>query len=346
VLRKKIFGEEKDAQRRADALTAQVNNSGTVTSIRINGASNERADVEITLPAAAALDASLQRGDLSVTGRNGAVTAQSHHGDYRISDVTGNVTLRGDHGDCSLNNVHGDVQLSGNFDDVTLGIVTGRLGLDGDFTGDTNIHQIDGAVHFHTSRTDVQAARILDQLTLDNGELHAVSAAGPFTVRTHAYDIELNNVSGDINVINSDGNVDITPANPLGNIQVANKSGSIKLTLPSASNYQVSATSHDGDIQNEFGLSNSSNGDRNVTTGAIGSGSLHIALTSDDGDISIRKADSAVTIPATGVNPTTTAPADGTSRKLSSHPEVPPVPKVPRAPRAPAAPANPAIEMQ
>jgi DUF4097 and DUF4098 domain-containing protein YvlB len=349
VLRKKIFGEEKDAQRRADALTAQVSSSGTVTSIRLNGASNERADVEITLPASTALDVNLQRGDLAVNGRSGPVVAQSHHGDYRISDVTGNVTLRGDHGDCSLNNVHGDVQLSGNFDDVTLGVVTGRLGLDGEFTGDTNIHQIDGPMHFHTSRTDIQAARILDQLTLDNGDLHAVSAAGPFTVRTHAYDIELSNISGDINVINSDGSVDITPANPLGNIQVGNKSGSIKLTLPATGSFQVAATSHDGDIQNEFGLTNTSNGDRNVTTGMIGSGSLHVALTSDDGDISIRKADSAVTIPASGVNSTTTAPPDGTTRKLSSHPEVPQVPqvpKVPRVPRVPAAPANPAIEMQ
>jgi DUF4097 and DUF4098 domain-containing protein YvlB len=343
VLRKKIYGEEKGAEKRADAMVPEITSSGTVTTIRLTGASNERGDLEITLPAAAALDANVQHGDLSVTGRTGTVSAQSHHGDYRISDITGNVNLRGDHGDCSLNNVHGDVQLSGNFDDVTLGNVIGRVGMDGDFTGDTNIHQIDGAVHFHTSRTDLQAARILDQLTMDNGDLHVVSAAGPFQVRTHAYDIELTNVSGDISVVNSDGSVDITPANPLGNIQVDNRSGSTKLILPANGGFQISATAHNGDIQNEFGLSNTSTGDRNQTSGSIGNGALHVTVSSENGDISIHKAEATVTIPASGVNAVTTAPPDGTGRKLSSRPEAP---KAPKAPRAPAAPAAPAIEMQ
>ena len=347
TMRKKIFGETGDANRRNNQLTTQILNSGTVTTIRVADVGGARAELDITLPAAAAIDANLKRGDLTVSGRTGALTAQSNHGDYQISDVTGNITLRGDHGDATVNNVRGDVQLHGNFDDVTLGNINGRLDLDGEFTGDANIHQIDGAFHFHTSRTDLQAARILDQLTLGDGNLHVVSAAGPFQLRTHDYSVELINVSGDINVSNSNDNVDITPANPLGNIHVDNRSGSSKVTLPANAGFVISATAHDGDIQNEFGLANTSTGDRNSTTGTIpGAGSYHVTLTSENGDIAIRKTESATTIPPAGVNPTTTlSPAP----KLSSHPSVPKVPKVPpvpRVPRVPAAPASPAVEMQ
>jgi DUF4097 and DUF4098 domain-containing protein YvlB len=320
---KKVYGgDESKSQREADAFAPVITNSGTVTTIRLTAkGDNMRGNMEIVLPATAVLNVLVQHGDLTVAGQQAAVSADTHHGDLRFTDLTGNLTAKVDHGDVTLSDVHGDVTMNGNFGDINVSSVTGRLTLNGDFPGDLNLRSIDGPLHFHSSRTDLDVARIVDQLTIDSGDLHGSNLAGPFRLKTRDFNVDLNNVSGDVNISNSDGDVDVVAARPLGSIQIDNRSSGIRLTLPQDAGFQLDAETN-GDISNDFGIGTTTNGDHKSARGTFGNGALKVNLTSNENDISIRRASDATMVPAVPVPPSPLP----VPRKLTAKPVPPKAP--------------------
>jgi DUF4097 and DUF4098 domain-containing protein YvlB len=204
--------------------------------------------------------------------------------------------------------------------------------MSGDFPGDINLRNIEGPLHFHSSRTDLDVARIGDQLTIDSGHMNGSNLAGPFRLKTRDYDVDLSNVSGDVNISNSDNDVDVLAARPLGNIQIDNHSAGIRVTLPQDAGFQVDAQTN-GEISNDFGIGTVTSGDHKTVRGTVGNGSVKVTLSSNENDISIRRGSDAVTVlPTPPVPPGPPAP--------------PPVPrKVTANPVAPKAPASPAPEI-
>ena len=259
----------------------------------------------------------------------------------RFTDIDGALTVHGDHGDTNISSVKGDVSLNGSFGDLNVNAVTGRLSMDGDFAGDLNLRTVDGAFHFHSPRTDMEAARIVDQLTMGDGDLHASYVAGPFRLKTRDFDVDLSNVSGDISVSNSNGSVEITAARPLGSIQVDNHSASVRITLPQDAGFQLDAQANNGEISNDFGVGNTSSGDKNITRGTVGNGALKVTVNSNEGDISIHRTPEAATVPPPGVALPPEAAAS--SEDMESHRAggVPKPPKPPKSPRGPKSPAGP-----
>lgn len=342
VLHKKVYEDnEGKASKMGEDFAPAFTSSGKVSTLTLLGNDHIRANMEITLPATVPVDVSLQHGDLTVTGRQAAVAAETHHSDMRFTDITGSLNVRADHGDVNISAIKGDIALTGHFDDLTINAVTGRLGMDGDFPGDINLRTIDGPLHFHSPRTDMDAARIVDQLTMDSGDLHGSYIAGPFRLKTSDFDVDLSNVSGDISVTNSKGSVEITAARPLGSIQVDNSAESVRITLPQDAGFQLDAQANNGEISNDFGIGNTSSGDKNITRGTVGNGALKVTVNSNEGDISIHRTSEAATVPPPGVAlPAGAASAeDSEQHKLTTGPKPPKPPKAPRSPGAPGAPA-------
>ena len=342
VLHKKVYEVDNNkANKLSEGFDPFFTTSGSVATLRLGANNDIRANMEITVPASIPVSVDMQHGDLTITGRQGNVTALTHHSDMRFTDVTGNLNVHGDHGDVNISTVHGDVLMNGTFGDLVVSGITGHLAMDGDFPGDINLRTIDGPFHFHSSRTDMDAARIVDQLTMDDGDLHASYIAGPFRLKTRDFDVDLSNVSGDVNVTNSKGSVEITAARPLGSIVVDNHQGSVRVTLPQDAGFQLDAEANNGEVSNDFGVGNTSSGDRNVTRGTVGNGALKVSLNSNEGDISIHRTSDAATLPPPG----TALPAGSQSSDTNPGPHkfsVPRIPKVPSPPKVPAIPSAPA----
>jgi DUF4097 and DUF4098 domain-containing protein YvlB len=244
-----------------------------------------------------------------------------------------------------VSSVKGDVSLNGSFGDLTVNAVTGRLNMDGDFDGDINLRTVDGAFRFHSPRTDMEAARIVDQLTIGDGDLHGSYIAGPFRLKTRDFDVDLSNVSGDISVTNSNGSVEITAAKPLGSIQVDNRSASVRITLPQDAGFQLDAEANNGDISNDFGIGNTSSGDKNITRGTVGNGALKVTVNSNEGDISIHRTSEAATVPPPGVALPAGAAAASEGQQEHRLSNGPRPPRPPKPPKSPAAPGGPGPEI-
>ena len=85
---------------------------------------------------------------------------------FKADNLGGSLRVHMGKGDFSAHSIAGDLTLQGRMDDVSISDVQGVAGLEGDFFGDTNAAHITGAVHFHSSRTDVQLVRRLPMLYL------------------------------------------------------------------------------------------------------------------------------------------------------------------------------------
>jgi DUF4097 and DUF4098 domain-containing protein YvlB len=148
---------------------------------------------------------------------------------------------------------------------------------------------ITGPIHVHTSVTELDVASLPGDLTLNSDELRATQAKGDVRVVTHAKDVDLNQVYGDAYVDDSRGEISIEPAGAY-NIDARNRKGDVEVTLPPDASGTVNGHTQNGDIVSDYPLQIS--GDQSKTvSGVIGGGKAKITLSSEVGDLRIRKGD-------------------------------------------------------
>ena len=92
----------------------------------------------------------------------------------------------------SAHNIDGGISIQGHAQDVTLSDITGPVAITGEFFGTTHLEHINGTVHFHTSRTDFQLARLDGQAEISpDMNLSADQAMGPVVLTTRDRNITL-----------------------------------------------------------------------------------------------------------------------------------------------------------
>ena len=139
--------------------------------------------------------------------------------------------------------------------------------------------------------------------------------------------VDLTQIYGDTYVEDRDGNISIEPAGPYS-VDARNNSGKgdLELTLPPNASAAVSAFTHNGDIFSDYPTP-TVEGESKKIAFTVGSGGAKINLSTDVGDVRIKKGSGFAAAPS-----------------VSSNPPKPPVP--PNAPRlkAPKAPAEPVTQ--
>jgi hypothetical protein len=84
-------------------------------------------------------------------------------------------------------------------------------------------------IHFHTSRTDFQLARLDGEVEISpDSDLSADQALGPVVLTTRNRNITLDRIAGDVSVTNRNGSVDLTAAPAIGNINIEDRNGSVR----------------------------------------------------------------------------------------------------------------------
>lgn len=282
-----------EAEGKLNNLQPAVTTSGTITTLRLNTDDSISADLIVAIPADAALDVHSQYGDITISARKAAVTIDSSHGDVQLDDISAPVRTSMRHGDFSAHNMQDSVSLSGRINDVTLSDVKGNVTLDGDFFGDLHMEHLAAPVHFHSSRTDMEFARVDGSVSLDSGDLTAEHATGPVTISTRAKDVDLTGITGDAHLRNSDGSISLTALNPLGNIDIENHNGSVTVNVPADAKFSVEATAIDGEVHTDFNLTTENGNAHSIASGSVNGGGPMLHLTAEKGDIELHKTDSA-----------------------------------------------------
>ncbi len=284
---------DSDADAKAQRLTPSTNSDGSELSITMPAMEGASDDLVIQVPANAQVSVTANHGDIHVASIKAPVFVTANHGDIELSAITGQATahINNSGSSISAHDIGGGVTIQGRAQDVTLANITGPLAMSGDFFGTTHLEHINGAIHFHTSRTDVQFVRLDGESEISGSGISADQILGPVVLSTSNRDVTLDRVAGDIAVTNKNGTIDLTAAPTIGNITLANHNGAIKTTLPEHASFAVQATTSDGDTSTDFSLSTNENGDHKTITGMVGAGGPMLRITTTNGDISIHKGD-------------------------------------------------------
>jgi len=301
---------DRDARRNLDALTPKLVVNGKNVTLRASDANDGRADLTIEIPNGALPMITAGHGDVTVEGLGSSVHVAAERGDVKIDNIAGAVRVHMGKGDFSAHALSADLTLEGRLDDVSISGVQGKVALDGDFFGSTDIAHVAAAVHFHSSRTDVEVASIPGDLSIDSGDLQLNNAAGPARVATSAKDVECTGIAGDLRVEDGDGDISVGAVAPVGALQIHNRNGAINLTVPQGAGFQLQATARNGNIDSKLNLPVASAGEGQSVAGQVGAGGPRIELVADHGDIEIRDMEAVV-------------------------PPVPPVPPLPPLPPVP-----------
>jgi DUF4097 and DUF4098 domain-containing protein YvlB len=277
-----------DAQKIFDAEAARLTVSGSAVLVKSESNSSGRLNLTITVPKSAHLSINSEKGDVTAAGLGTGLNVAAR-GEVHLSAIAGSVQAHfsdGNH-DFSAHDVQGDLNVEGDLNDVTFSEIKGKITQNGGIVGDVHIENVSGAIHLHTTVTDLEVAELPGDLTLSSDELRVSEARGPVRVVTHSKDVDLSQVSGDIYVEDRDGRIAIEPAGNY-NVEAKNGKGDVEVTLPPNASATVNARTHNGEIETDFSLPISGQESKSVS-GKIGSGSSRIVLSADNGDVRIKQ---------------------------------------------------------
>jgi len=296
---------DSDAKKIFDSEAPRLTVNGSAVVIKTNNNDHGRVNLTISIPKSAHVTVNSAWGDVTAAGL-GAGLDVTARGDIHVSSIVGSVQthfVNGRHDAYSAHDVQGDLTMDGDVNDVTLSEIKGRIAQNGEILGDVHIESVSGPVHLHTSVTELEIASLPGDMTLNSDDLHITEAKGPVRVTTHSKDVDVSRVYGDTTIENRNGSITIEPAGAYA-IDASNNKGDVEITLPPNAAGVVDGTTHNGDIVTEFGLAVS--GDENKTvSGRIGAGGPKIHLSSNNGDLRIKKGSGFPAMPPIPATPST-----------------------------------------
>ena len=288
--------DQSDANKIDDSTRPTISADGNLLTLNANtsggGSGAAESDLNVFVPANGAIDISTRRGSITIQNRKGDVHLSTSHGDVTVSDITGNMSADLRSGSITIEKVSGNVQVNGEVNDTSINDVTGSVRLTGEYFGQLNLAKINGGITFHTSRTDLELARLDGDLAIESGDLHAKDVAGPFRLVTKSKDIHLDGITGDVKLENQNGLVEVHADKlPLGAMSIANSNGDVKVAVPAKAQFEVEARAQNGEINSDFdAIKIETSGDNSQATGTNGSsGGAKLHISNEHGNVDIRK---------------------------------------------------------
>ncbi len=297
VSHKRVYARNDQESQQFNAATKpQFEVAGSNITINANtqggGPKGVVTDLEIYLPRKVALDISARRGDVNVTDRTADIHVEATRGDISLDQITGNVSTNLSHGSLNASKVTGNITVEGHVNDLVAADVSGSVTVNGDVIDELKLSKIGKGVAFHSSRSDFELAKLDGDLDMDRTDLRANNVVGPTTMNLKTKDVQLDSVSGEFHLQGENGDVTVGFANkPLGNVQVTTNHGDIRLTMPDNAGFHLDASTRNGSFSSDFSELGGSSGDKNSASvkGAVGKGNSKVTVSTDVGDIDIRK---------------------------------------------------------
>jgi len=296
---------DEHARKIFESEAAHVTVSGNTVLVKSEGNTSGRVNLTVAVPKSARIVVSAGRGDVTAAGLGAGANITAGHGDIHLNSITGSVQVHfsTDKGDFSAHQVDGDIIADGRCNDLTLSEVHGKITLNGDIFGEAHMENLAGPVHLHTSVTDVEMGSLPGDMTLNDEDLRVTEAKGQVRVTTHSKNVDLSQIYGDTFVEDRDGNIEIAPAGTY-NVEAKSTSGKgdIELTLPPNASASINAYTHNGDILSDYPV-NMPEGESKRVALVVGGGGAKINLTTDVGDVRIKKGSGFSTPPSVSENP-------------------------------------------
>jgi hypothetical protein len=278
------------AGRMNDSTHPKFQQQGGVWVLDLTGGDYDRGrfNLDLQLPRTTALAVSTRFGNIAVTGIKANVEASSNRGDVTAEQIAGDTSLRLHNGKLTARNITGNLTVEGG-SDTTISDIGGTLTMTGSFPGEIQLSHLARPLHFSTSRTDLEFARLDGDLSMELDSMRASGIHGPLKLTTRSKTVRLEDLSGDVHIQDTNATVEMRPKLPLGNIDVSNNRGEIDIDLPASAAFQLDARSQGGDIESDFNVKVENNGSTATAQGAVGKGGPVVKLVADHATIQIKK---------------------------------------------------------
>jgi hypothetical protein len=266
-----------------------------------NRAQDERyvtADLELSVPAGASVQARGRDGDYDINDLQGNIEIDSDRAGVRVQNLGGALRVNVRRSDMvRAQAVKGSIDLQGRGNDVELEDVQGQVTIDGSWGGELHFRNLAKPLRFQGMQAELQVQKVNGEIRLGRGFLNGEAIAGPIVLRGHnkgCCDVHLTDFSSSLDLTVERGDIDLQPALPLSKIDVEVRSGDVDLAIPRAAKFNIKARVDKGEVQNEYGdpLRRESESRGGTLTGNVGEGPA-ITITSNRGTVTVRKTDEA-----------------------------------------------------
>ncbi|HKV06433.1 MAG TPA: DUF4097 family beta strand repeat-containing protein [Candidatus Acidoferrales bacterium] len=243
-----------ERMKQVDVLIEQKGGSYSVHPVRqYDSQGTISVDLDLEVPKTVSISAHTNHGDISVSAVTGSVDAHSDRGDVEIHDVGSDVTADLKKGDARISGISGNVEIAGRGSDIEVEDVAGNANVEGVFLGTTRVGKVGKTLHCKSPWADLTIERMNGRLDVDSGQIELSDAAGPVKIVTHDKDINVENVTGRLEISDSHGDIKVGYTSPpREEINIANETGTIEVMLPSRSSFQISAVSRSGEVESDF----------------------------------------------------------------------------------------------
>ena len=284
------------------------------------------AELEISVPRGASIEARGRRGDFDINDIAGRVEITSDNAGVRMARVGGNVMIDLRNSDIvRVVDTKGTVEVKGRGDDVLLENVENTAMVQGEYTGTIEFRKIARTTRFQSSRTDMTFEKVPGLVKLEGGRLTANDIVGPVRIDSRSKDVRLTDFSNSLDVNVDRGDLELRPGRvPLGAISARTRGGDIEIALPEQAKFELQAKTDRGEVSNDWGsplqLSDNDQERRGGRiSGAVGGGGPKVVLETHRGSLTVRKG----------------ALGDKVTEAFPQFPEAPKPPKAPVAPELP-----------
>ncbi len=250
------------------------------------------ADLDIRVPKGVSVEARGRSGDLSVSSVTGSVDIASDRGEVRLAGIGGNAKIDLTHSSLvRAVDVRGDVDLEGRGNDVQLENIAGQVTINGAYSGTLDFKNLEKPLHFESEQTDLRIQQIQGSFTMDLGDIRADNLIGPVHLRTKSRDIHMTNFTDTVEIDIDRGDISLTPAKlPLSRIDVHSRNGEVELALPAAAEFDLRASTSQGEIHNDYGdsLKSDTEGRSSTLRSSAGRGPV-LTISTERGSVTVRK---------------------------------------------------------
>ncbi len=249
-------------------------------------------DLEIKVPRGMSVESRGRQGDLTINAINGSVDISNARGDVRLNEIGGDAKVESNRSNLvRAVDMKGSLDLHGRGTDIVLENIAGQVTIEGNYSGTLEFKKLAKALRFHADQAELTLENLPGSITMDLGDFRATNVGGPMRFVTKSRDVHVEDFTNSLEVELDHGDVEVKASRtPLGKIDVHSQNGNIDLALPERAEFDLKASSSQGEATNDYGpaVTMETEG-RSASLKSAQPKGTSVVATTDRGSITVRK---------------------------------------------------------
>ncbi len=249
-------------------------------------------DLEIVVPKGATIVAHGGQGEVVVTNLEGSVNIDRDKASVRLQSIGGGVRVElRESPFIRASAVKGAVELKGDGQDLQLQDIYGAVTVNGTYAGEVNFRHIERPLHYTGSTVKFDFEQVPGDLNYRPGQLTGSNLVGPGHIAAKSTNVQLTGFTKQLEArLTGTGDIILRPGGPAPPaMEVDTESGNIDLALPPAAQFDLKLMTEGGRAVNEYGPPLQVGDDGHVAAITGRQGGPQLRLTTQRGQVTVRK---------------------------------------------------------